>query len=390
MSRMGERLGTFALVLTFAVPASAQSLRVRADALAEARSPAGLVMLQGQDREHPWFDAEALVWGGARSDVAGDVLVLTMRVREPHGFGEIRGGRFIFATGAIRPVHVDGISAIGRLPSGLTIEAASGALVAPRFGWRAADWLAGGRLSQKVGSRLTLGGSYWRQNAREGVTREEIGADLAAVPFAWLDVAAKGAYDVFSQGVAEASASAAARLSDWRLELFASHRSPSRLLPATSLFSVLGDFPSQIAGATVRWEAAPRLDLIVNAAGQDLGGELGAMGFLRATLRLDDQGDGSLGLEVRRHDVAVTHWTGVRVIAAQRLGSHWRASSELELARADDPGDRGAVWPWGLAALGWRMTSGWEAAAAIEAGSTPRYRFEVDGLLRLSYAWGAP
>ncbi len=28
-----------------------------------------------------------------------------------------------------------------------------------------------------------------------------------------------------------------------------------------------------------------------------------------------------------------------------------------------------------------------QAAAAVEAGSTPKYRFEVEGLVRLSYAW---
>jgi hypothetical protein len=379
-----------ALVGLFATTARADSLRLRADAVAEARSPAGLVTLQGQDRAYPWFDAEALVWGGARSDVAGDVLVLTARLREPHGFGEIRGGRFVFATGAIRPLHIDGVSVLGRLPSGFAAEAVTGAPVVSRFGWRAADWVAGGRLSQRLGSRLTFGGSYVRQNAREGVANEEVGADLAAVPLEWLDVAAKGAYDLGSPGVADAHASAAMRSSYWRFELFASHRSPSRLLPATSLFSVLGDFPSQIAGATIRWDAAPRLDLLASAAGQDLGGELGGFGWVRGTLRFDDRGDGSLGLELRRHDIATTHWSGVRAIAAEQLGLHFRLSTELELARADDPGARGSVWPWGLVALAWRSGNGWEAAAAGEAGSSPRYSFEVNALLRLAYAWEGP
>jgi hypothetical protein len=374
------------LGLLRAAPLHADPLRLRADAVAEARAPAGLIMLQGQDRKYPWVDAEALVWAGARTDVTGDVLVMTLRLREPNGYGELRGGRFVFATGAIRPVQIDGVSAIGRLPWGLTVEAVSGLTVAPRFGLRAADWLTGGRVAQSVASHMTVGASYVRQNTREGLTNEEIGADLAAVPFKWLDVASRGAYDLTSPGVADALVSAAARWTAWRVELFASHRSPSRLLPATSLFSVLGDFPSQVAGTTIRWEAAPRLDLLATGAGQDLGGELGGYGTLRSTLRLDDRGDGSIGLELRRQDVSAVHWSGVRLIATERLGAHFRASTELEVARADDPGDRGAAWPWGLAALTWSSGSGWEASAAGEAGSTPQYRFEVNGLVRLSYA----
>src|SRR3954469_25825841 len=91
---------------------AADPLRMRAEALAEARAPAGLIVLQGQDRKYPWIEAEALVWAGARSELTGDVLVMTLRLREPHGFGELRGGRFVFASGAIRPVQIDGVSAI--------------------------------------------------------------------------------------------------------------------------------------------------------------------------------------------------------------------------------------------------------------------------------------
>jgi hypothetical protein len=117
-----------------------------------------------------------------------------------------------------------------------------------------------------------------------------------------------------------------------------------------------------------------------------LGGELGGYGSLRSTLRLDDRGDGSVGIEIQRHDIATVHWSGVRFVGAERLSAHFRASSELELARTSDDGRSVSVWPWGLAALTWSSGTGWEAAAATEAGSTPKYRFEVNGLVRVSYA----
>jgi hypothetical protein len=248
-----------ALGVSVLVPSSlawAQPLRLRADALAETQSPTGLVVLQGQDTARPWVDAEALVWAGSKPGLTGDVLVLTMRVREPHGYGELRAGRFVLATGAVHPVQLDGAEAIGRAPWGSTIETFGGLPVVPRFGSRSYDWLAGGRVAQSIASQLTLGVSYVQRREGGEIYNEELGADLAAAPVRWLDLAARGSYDVTSPGLAEALASLAARVSDWRLELFASQRSPGRLLPATSLFSVLGDFPSQMVGGTIRWKAA--------------------------------------------------------------------------------------------------------------------------------------
>src|SRR5580693_5208662 len=83
--------------------ARADPLRLRADALAETQgtaSPTGLIVLQGEDTMRPWVTAETLVWAGAReASVGGDVLVLTVKLREPHGYAEARAGRFVLATG---------------------------------------------------------------------------------------------------------------------------------------------------------------------------------------------------------------------------------------------------------------------------------------------------
>ena len=51
--------------------ADAQPLRLRADAVAESRSPAGLVVLQGEDTVRPWLSVEGLVWTGARANPIG-------------------------------------------------------------------------------------------------------------------------------------------------------------------------------------------------------------------------------------------------------------------------------------------------------------------------------
>jgi hypothetical protein len=290
----------------------------------------------------------------------------------------------------VHPVQIDGAHLIARAPWGSMVETFGGLPVVPRFGSRSYDWLAGARVAQTFATVGTLGVSYVQRREDGEISNEEVGVDVAAAPARWFDVAAFGAYDVTSPGIAEARASAAVRWTDWRLELFGSQISPGRLLPATSLFSVLGDIASQTVGATARWRAAPRLDLLASLAGQDVAGGFGGNGWLRTTLRLDDRGDGSLGAEARRVDVPGTQWTGLRAIGAIPLGKGFRYSVEIEIVVPDHPDGRGVAWPWGLSALSWRFRDGWDVAGALEASSTPLQRYEADALVRLSYALGGP
>src|ERR1700722_12686875 len=152
-------IATATTVLGVSPRAEAQPIRLRADALAQtegASSPAGLVVLQGEDPVRRWVSAEGLVWAGT-TPFTGDVLVLAVRLREPHGFGEARVGRFVLATGAVHPVQIDGAHVLARAPWGSTLEAFGGMPVVPRFGSRTYDWIAGGRVAQTVVDTATLG-----------------------------------------------------------------------------------------------------------------------------------------------------------------------------------------------------------------------------------------
>src|SRR5580704_6304215 len=142
--------------------AEAQPIRLRADALAQTEgtsSPAGLVVLQGEDPVRSWVSAEGLVWAGT-TPLTGDVLVLAVRLREPHGYAEVRVGRFVLATGAVHPVQIDGAHVVARAPWGSTLETFGGMPVVPRFGSRTYDWLAGGRVAETVAGAATMGISY--------------------------------------------------------------------------------------------------------------------------------------------------------------------------------------------------------------------------------------
>jgi hypothetical protein len=370
--------------------ANGDPLRLRGDAYAQTPQPSGMLVLQGDDRAKPWLSAEALAWLGTGADHTGDVLTLVVRARDVEGRGEARAGRFLMSTGAIRPLHIDGASAIGRTPWGTSLEAFGGVPVVPRFGERDYDWAVGGRLAQRVMDRATLGFAYLQRRERGRLSDEEIGGDLAVIPIRNVDIATRAAYDLVSPGLTDALASVGFRTTDWRVELFGTRRSPSRLLPATSLFSVLGDIPSTRAGTTVRWLVAPRLDLLATAATTIIDDRVGGDGTLRATLRTNEEGTASVGLELRRQAVPGAQWSGLRAIGTAPIATRLAVAAEVEVAHADDPAGRGDLWPWALVALTWRATQSWDVAAAAEGASTATARAELTTLLRASYSWDGP
>jgi hypothetical protein len=371
--------------------ARADPYRLRIDTVGytqSPQSPVGLIVLQGDDRANQWVDAEALAWTGNVNGNA-DVLTALVRLHDPHNYGELRLGRQILTVGAMRPVHIDGADARVRAPTGTSLEAFGGVPVQPQFNYRAWDWATGARLGQSLGRFTNFGFSYLQQRADGAISYEEAGFDLASSPVPWFDLAAHGAYDLFDPGLAEAGVSLAGRFGDLRPEVYATQRSPSRLIPATSLFSALGDTPSQVVGTSVKWKMFPRLDVLPIVAVRESAGDVGVDGTLRATLRLDDHGDGAISVEGRRQGSGPDLWSGVRVALRVPVAARVRASTELELVAPDDPRGRGALWPWGLVALRWIPVEHWEVAGAVEAASTPTANHEVNALARLSWSWGA-
>jgi hypothetical protein len=369
---------------------AADPLRLRGDVLATVESPTGLVTLEAEDRVRPWLDAEALVWFGAGADAGAeaDALVVVVRLRDPRRRGSLRLGRQVVVAGALRPVHVDGVAARAHLPRRVDVELFAGLPVVPGFGPRPYDWLIGGRVSRPIGA-ARLGLAWIERRDHGALHTHEIAGDAAWPVSKNVDFAAGLVWDLIGTGLAAVNMSAAARHGDLRVELFGQHRSPSHLLPATSLFSVLGDVPAWRAGATVRWRAAPRLDVGGTAGVRVAGDELAEDLVANCRLRLDDRGTSSVGVELRRQG-APDHagWIGVRGTARLAIAARWTASTELELVVPDaDTPTRGAAWPWALGAITWRPAARWELAAATEASASPEHRWRIDALLRLSRTW---
>ena len=163
----------------------------------------------------PWISEPRGSCGRARSRRLRprDVLVLATALREPHGYAEsATSGRFVLATGAILPVQIDGADVIARAPWGSSVEAFGGAAGGPAL--RGARLRLARRRARRADGRAQgdLGVSYIQRREDGEISNEEVGADLAAAPAPWLDLAANGAYDLTSPGIADARVSAAARL----------------------------------------------------------------------------------------------------------------------------------------------------------------------------------
>jgi hypothetical protein len=379
------------LAMIVAAPGAADPIRLRADALATTHAPAGLLMLEAEGTAAERVSAEAVVWMAAehaRGDGAtGDVLVIALRGRTKSHRANGQLGRFVSTLGALRPVHVDGVGGRLRLPAAIDIEAVAGMPVVPGLASaRSWDWFAGGRVARRIGEAGSIGVAYGQRRDAGLLVTEEVGFDAGLALGKRHDVGARVAYDVANPGIAEIALTSSHRRKSLRAELYAVHREASHLLPATSLFSVIGDVPSQRAGGVLTWRAAPRLDLIADAGARRIEPDYGLELVGRARLRLDDRGTSALGAELRRSGVGEDMWTGARGTARLALPRSFTASAELELVIPDVDRGRGTVWPWALAALAWQRGD-WQAAVAVEASASAEYRHRIDALAQLSRRW---
>jgi hypothetical protein len=383
--------------------ARAEPIRLRADAFAATAAPAGLLDLQAGGDLQDWLRADAVVWLGSGDGIDSgtgtdaDVLIIAARARAPKDQADATLGRFVLTVGALRPLHLDGLDGRARLPHRLVVEAFAGIPVETSLDSRSWDWVSGGRVGRRLGDWGSAGVAYLEQRDHGELSTRELGLDAGGAITKTLDAGGRLAIDLISTGIAEAQVSAVKRWGHWRAEAYVTHRSPSHLLPATSLFSVLGDVPSERAGAHVTWRAAPRLDLEVDGGArrvgddgdpQHSGDDYGADLTARAVLRLDDRGKGALSCELRRLGAVDGGWTGARATARVPLTGALTASTELELVRPDNDAD-GSLWPWALAALGWHQGA-WDAAIAIEASATAQYSSRLDAIARLGRRWELP
>jgi len=390
VARMGMLGLSLALALLAPARGAAQAgayIPVQSDLLLQGRPAEGVLVLHSGYRNSPYVDFDALVFVGATADAGeGDVLTVSVLLREPHGLGQARLGRFIAGMGAVGPVQIDGAELTFRPFSGSHLSVFGGMPVVPQFGPRKFDWLAGGRVGQELfDDRLGLGVSYLHRRDDGELDAEELGADASLRATSWLSFLATGSWSLIADGLAELRGSAFLHDQGWQVELFGTRRIAARLLPATSLFSVIGAAASSSGGTEVSWRAFPRLQFGGTLALEGLDDELGYRAALRSTLSLADSGPGQIGVEAIRRKLADEGFIGGAIRVQVPLGSVVQAHATAELVAADQPRDRGELWPWLRMGASWTPSADWLVGGAVGLRATPEYERDVYAMLRVGY-----
>ena len=357
------------------------------DLLLRGRPAEGLLVLRSGLRNSRFVDVDALVFIGASSAAwSGDVLSVSVLVREPHGLGQVRLGRFIIGGGAVGPVQMDGAELVLRPLPGSSLGLFAGLPVVPEFGSRSFDWLAGGRLGQTLwADRLGLGVSYVQRRDAGERDAEELGADASLHALSWLSLNALASWSLIAQGFSQLRAAALANVDPVQIELFAMQRIAARLLPATSLFSVISDTASTVAGGAADLRAFPRLNLGGTLAVEGLGSDLGYRTSLRATLRLADEGPGKIGFEAMRRHRGADAYTGAALRVEVPINLTLTTHAIAELVRAEQPRGGVALWPWVRVGASWALSSEWLLGAALGVQASPLYAHDVYALVRVGY-----
>src|SRR5262249_36569695 len=156
--------------------ASAEPLRLRADALATTQAPAGLLTLEADGAASATTAAEAVGW--TASDTA-DVLVIALRARTADGRASTPVGRVVATPRAIPPR--DGAAGRVRLPHRFDVEAFAGVPVVSGLATaRTWDWAAGARIARRLGDYGSVGIAMFEQRDDGRLSAEELGLDAGA------------------------------------------------------------------------------------------------------------------------------------------------------------------------------------------------------------------
>jgi hypothetical protein len=91
-------------------------------------------------------------------------------------------------------------------------------------------------------------------------------------------------------------------------------------------------------------------------------------------------------VEGTRRELGSEGWTGASVVLDLPVSPRVRGSASIELVAADEPMQRGALWPWTRLGVRYALADRWTIAGAVGAKASPEARSELNALMRLSYS----
>jgi len=271
------------------------------------------------DIDVPWaadsIDVQLSAWGNVNMGetalpgrVDGDVTVASVRHRFGPAYANL--GRQVFAGGAARVTHFDGLAAGVALPFGLGADGYGGFTVLPRWDARpgyyvlgsAVDtmlftpeaapdpdpsrvdqWVVGGRLHYDYAAVGQIGASFHEQHEFGELGRRNLGADLRVTPHEVIGAHGNVILDGDAWGLTEARAVVdLTPVPELMVAAEFFHATPALFLSRQSILSAFSTEPFDEVGGDARYEIVPGL-------------RLGAGGYV------DVFGDGELGARIKTH-----------------------------------------------------------------------------------------
>ncbi len=339
---------------------------------------------------------------GTDSNLTGDVTTGYLEGRLLSRRLTLRLGRTMVSTGVARTLQLDGGEAVLVLPAGFRVSGYVGAPVTQRFGYRSStvswnpvggDLATGGRLGWSLGlpgapgRGLDLGASVNMVEDHGDPVRREVGVDARVQPLDRLVLSGFGAYSLYDQRTAEATARAGIDATKALLvELDYRYVAPDLLLARNSILSVFAANDRQSFGGGLTYKLSRHLRVGGNyhlVLEPDV--ESGTTTGHEADARVEwERAVTMLGAEAFFLDALDNGYTGGRVYGRRELGRAFAAADVLlHVFREKVNGQDSAVT--GTLTLGYELLHGLAAAVSGRAGVTPFMEQTFEVMAKLVY-----
>ncbi len=171
----------------------------------------------------------------------GDLSLAMVAYRDPKmRFQAFLGRQYVYQNNKM--LHFDGARVEARASFGLGIRAFAGWVVRPQFAPSFGYFMAGARVSQRLGHNAEFGITFLEMLEEGRPAHEVLGVDFLVVPFRWMEISGSASADLFLMAVRQVGGRIDLNPLRWlRVSLGYEYAMPSAFVSKNSIFSVFSN-----------------------------------------------------------------------------------------------------------------------------------------------------
>ncbi len=319
-------------------------------------------------------------------DTAGDVDLAYVSGKLLDKRLSLTLGRHFKTGGAVRALHLDGLTAEVALPARLSLMAFGGVPVIPRFAVGRGDAVWGARLAWRASWETEVGASYLELMDKGYTARRDVALDGRTQLMKKLVLTGLGVFSAAEGRLVEVDVSPRYRLSN-KVELYGTfrHASPDLFLPRTSIFSVFADVARTEGALGVAYD--PSLRFSASADARVIAIPAGTGYEAQALFALRPARNTRASFQVARLGLPANGYTRARLAGGHTVGK-LTLTADLDAAFLDGPinGNRHSLQ--GMVAARLPLPSNLDLVVSGLAATDPLFqqRFEVMGRLVYTFS----